>query len=505
MEKGFVRQRWLMAAVIAIGATDVGNLESRESSESARWQAMARADLAAARNKIREAHPGVIDSQNPEFNDWVERGYEEASDLVPNVMSYDTALQAVRYYTTGFNDGHLSYSDDVRADVPIWVSGWRVEKKDGDYVVVTTLRDWPTPLPNEGDVWIGCDGLEPDVILSHGVGPFVRRGNDSASRAIQASSAWMLRPVKENFRECSFRAADETVSRYRVVFQPITMRLLFSVISRSSANGSSPSENTFDLKDGVLWVRAGNFNLRGGTDDAKDLDQMLLKLSKTTEVEAIVFDVRGNRGGDSGIGDRIFEAATGGLDFDRRDIDSLPRYYAQWRVSPHLTAFLDEAIEDSTTIYGPDSTRVREEKAFRAKVVAAMSSGEAWVEQDAGYAIKPADVVERNGRLRRSPAAIALLTDNRCVSACLDFADIVLQVPGVIHMGEVTGADSVYMVGSIARLPSGNALRVPVKVWRNRPRGNNEPYIPAVKIDLSAPEEKIRQQVLDMLAPRASP
>jgi hypothetical protein len=491
-----MRTIWIVATLIAIGTANASINESRKRPEATQWQAMARADLEAARDKIREAHPGILDLQNPQFNDWVESGYQEAIGLVPHVMSYDTALQAVRYYTTGFNDGHLSYSDDVRSDVPVWVAGWRLEMRNGDYVVATTLPDWPARLPPEGHIWLGCDGVEADEILSGDVGPFVRRGSDPAARAIQASSAWMLRPVQANFKECSFRGRDQVVSRYPVVFRPITRGQLFSALSRSTGNGSPSAENTFDLLDGVLWVRAGNFSLRGGTDDAKDLDQMLSELSQVVEARIIVFDVRGNRGGDSSIGDRIFDAATGGLDFDRRDMDSLPRYYAQWRVSGHLLSFLDKAVEDSITLYGTDSARVDEDQDFRAKVLAARSSGEDWVDQEAGFAITQADVIQRNGRLRRSPAAVALLTDSGCVSACLDFADVVLKVPGAIHLGESTGADSVYMVGSVARLPSGNALRVPVKVWRNRPRGNNEPYVPTVRIDLEAGEEKIRQQVL---------
>ncbi len=460
---------------------------------------MARADLDAARAKIREAHPGIIDSQNPAFNDWVERGYQEASRLVPLVMSYDTALQVVRYYTTGFNDGHLSYSDDVRSDFPIWVTGWKIELKKGKYVVATTLPDWPAPLPDEGSVWIGCDGAPADEVLARGIGPFVRRGDEEAARAIQASSAWLQRPVEDNFQECSFGGPGQAVSRYPVVFQPISMDQLFSTLSRSTRNGSHRATNDFELSDGVLWIRAGNFSLREGTDDAKDLERMLFELSRIGGVRAIVFDARGNRGGDSGIGDRIFEAATGGLEFDHQDLESLPRYYAQWRVSNHLLSFLDKAIKDSAALYGPESARVAEDIGFRAKVFAAMSSGGAWVDQEAGRTITQADVIQRNGRLLRSQADVVLLTDKGCVSACLDFADIVLQVPGAVHMGEATAADSVYMVGSVAKMPSGNALRLPVKVWRNRSRGNNQALVPTKLIDLNAEESEIRQSVLNAL------
>lgn len=66
-------------------------------------------------------------------------------------------------------------------------------------------------------------------------------------------------------------------------------------------------------------------------------------------------------------------------------------------------------------------------------------------------------------------------------------------------MGEATAADSVYMVGSVAKMPSGNALRLPVKVWRNRSRGNNQALVPTKLIDLNAEESEIRQSVLNAL------
>ncbi|MFP5341288.1 MAG: hypothetical protein ACLGIW_22960, partial [Gammaproteobacteria bacterium] len=80
---------------------------------------------------------------------------------------------------------------------------------------------------------------------------------------------------------------------------------------------------------------------------------------------------------------------------------------------------------------------------------------------------------------------------------------IVLQVPGSMHVGETTGADSVYMVGSQSRLPSGNKLVLPVKVWRNRVRGNNEPLVPDVEAKLDRDEASIRAEVMRLIGAEA--
>jgi hypothetical protein len=466
--------------------------------DATRWQAMARADLDAMHARIVQAHPGVIDAANPGFNSWVAQGYAQAQGYLPYVVSYDTAMAVLRYYAAGFEDGHLMVSDDIRRDFPILVTGWDIAWKDGSYVVVAALPHWSVPLPPVGATWTGCDGLAAEEVMQARVAPFSDRRPGEESRRHRAMSLWMRRPVARDLGECTFRTADGATLALPVAYQPVTTEQFFSALPQTH-DGGSRAPNAFDLRDGVLWVRAGNFMLREDSADRQELEAMLAGLAQAREVRAIVFDARGNHGGDSGIGDRIFAAATGGLDYDQTGLDALPRYYAQWRVSDFLVHYLDQVVADTARLYGADDPRVGEERQFRDRVSAARAAGQPWVEQDAGRTITRADVVARHGHLHRFDARVALLTDGGCVSACLDFADVVLQVPGVVHVGQTTGADSVYLVGSHAALPSGNALVMPVKVWRNRTRGNNQALVPDVPVDLDDDEAAVRRNVLHAL------
>ena len=480
-------------ALCATGAAFAGTVEDK-----ARWQAMASADLDAVHARIQEAHPGVIDPANPQFSVWVEKGYQEARAYLPYVVSYDTALSVVRYYTAGFEDGHLGYSDDIRHDYPILVTGWNIDWTRGHYVVTASLPGWSVPLPPVGAVWTGCDGLSADDVLKTKVAPFTDRRAGDESHRTRVMELWVRRPVAEDLRECTFRTASGETMRLPVAYQPIKTKQFFDALPRTQ-DGSARAANAYELQDGVLWIHAGNFKLREESGDIHELDEMLAGLAKVRDVRAIVFDTRGNRGGDSSVGDRIFEAATGGLEFDRSNLDAFPRYHAQWRVSDFLVTFLDSMLEQSKQLYGAGSARVAEDTAFRDEVIAARKAGRSWVDQDAGPSIRRQDVIARHGHMRRFDAKIALLTDSACVSACLDFADVVLQVPGVIHMGQTTDADSVYMVAAPSRMPSGNRLVMPVKVWRNRVRGNNEPLVPDVPVDLGQEEAKVRRDVLRAL------
>jgi hypothetical protein len=479
----------LLAALCLPGRCEVAASEP----DAAHWQAMARKDLDAVRALVLEAHPVAIDPSNPHGRAWVDEGYEQALRHLPHVISYDTAMAAVRSYVTGFEDVHFGYSDAARGDDPIWVTGWNIDWHDGRYVVVATVPDWPQTLPPVGAVWEGCDGQSAEEALQAHVGPFVSRLGSDFGRRLRMATAWLRLPVEANFHECSFRLADGELVQLPVEYHQVTPEQFFATIPRPQTG--EVRGNGFEKQGDMLWIRAGNFDLAPDSQGLAALEEMLDGLEQVGDAKAIVFDMRGSTGGDSSIGGRIFEAATGGLEFDRSDMDALPRYFAQWRVSNPLIDFLDGRMAHVAALYGPDSSRLADERDFLDRLRKARDAGEDWVVQDAGPSITREEVQARGGHLRKPVGKVVLLTDGRCVSACLDFADKVMLVPGAIHVGQTTDADSIYMVGAEFPLPSGNWLVMPVKVWRNRVRGNNEPYVPDVEIDLSADEAAIQREV----------
>ena len=78
---------------------------------------------------------------------------------------------------------------------------------------------------------------------------------------------------------------------------------------------------------------------------------------------------------------------------------------------------------------------------------------------------------------------VYVLTDSVCASACLDAVDL-WKAMGAIQIGRETSADTVYMDVRSTDLPSGvTRLVLPMKVWRGRSRGNNEPQRPAHVFD----------------------
>ena len=472
---------------------------------AADWQAAAKADIEAVHQLILTAHPGSIDELNPGFKAWTEQGYREALQLVPRVNNYDSMMAAARYYVTGFRDGHLVYSDNARRDYPMLVNGWQLRKQGSDYVVDAQLKEWPAPLPPLGATLLQCDGRKPDTILAEDVAPYVNRRTTGKVHEYLASALTVPALPDLQLKRCQFRTAEGAVMDMPITYQAIPMQRYFQPWEKAPQKGPQPQRrsNKFSFEDGVLWVSAASFNALPSKEQIAEFDAMLAELGKLQGVRLMVFDVRGNGGGSSVIGDKIFTAATGGLDYDKQDLDKLPRTYAQWRVSDLLLETADKFTKGFTIRYGADSAEAKRSEAFLKQVQEARAKGETWVEQPGGNLLTRAEIARRGGKLRRHGGPVALLTDTSCASACLDFADQVLSVPGAIHVGRTTGADTLYIDTGRAKLPSGNVLVMPQKVWRNRLRGNDEALVPSIvlKADLED-DAAVRAETLAALRPR---
>jgi hypothetical protein len=97
------------------------------------------------------------------------------------------------------------------------------------------------------------------------------------------------------------------------------------------------------------------------------------------------------------------------------------------------------------------------------------------------------------------PEKDMVLINHLTASASLDFIDNlkILDHP-VILVGETTSADRLYMEIKTVELPSKLAhLVYPIKVYRNRRRGDNEPYHP----DIVSEGNLDDTQILSLLTP----
>jgi hypothetical protein len=459
----------LLAAAMAIP----GAPAATAARPPAEWSQAAIDDLHFIRAMIRENHPGPVDPENPTFRDWFVRGFDEALALARRADSFAGYFFAIQRYGVGFQDGHLgAMADDRFQDAARLARRWPgflLGLEGNRFRVVETSLGRP-PLGAELQ---GCDGRSAEALADERLRPFYNLWTVRGARPRQAP--FLLIDEGNPFvplpASCTFAVGGEARA-FALDWRPIANAELAPKVV--AAQGRARIETGIrPFGRNGWWISLASFNANEDSA-AEPLLALIRRMEEQPEAfrgsEIIVFDVRGNSGGNSEFGNRIARALWGpGF------VDGAPRTRAvDWRLSTaNLRQIERSNLPALRQRFGEEDPRGRAYAEFAAAFRSALERGDVFYRETAA---PPAE--------RASPepvrARIFLLTDGWCGSACLDFADLVLAAPGTVQVGAETSADTVYIDNSGARLPSGEgALGWSMKVHRGRPRGHNQSYVPA--------------------------
>jgi hypothetical protein len=440
------------------------------------WSDVAIDDLHFIRAILRENHPGPLDTVNPWFRDWFEQGFPQAVRLAERAQSYEGYYFAIQYYMNGFQDGHLGALGDDRLAEPKLERRWPgfLLRLAGDDLVVHAPRGTNSPV-RPGSRLVECDGRPAAAMAEEVLRTYV--GLWSVRGVRPRLAPYLLidegNPFVRLPGQCRF-GLDGRETVVTLVWTPVSNQALAGWM-REIDPVPTQGIGLRAFGDRRYWISLPSF-AGGDTATAAALlrlrDQVAANAPALQAAGLIVFDVRGNGGGNSQFGEDI-AAALWGTPF----IDAVrPRASAvDWRASAGNARFLRgvnlRRIEQQ---FGPEAAYVREYGAFVAAMDAVVARGDAFLRQtpeSATAATPPPNPVQ---------ARVVLLTDSHCFSACLDFADLLRAIPGAVHAGQETSADAVYIDNRAERLPSGEGfVGFSMKVYRGRPRGHNRSYLPA--------------------------
>jgi hypothetical protein len=430
------------------------------------WSALATADVEAAHRIILDDHPGPVDAENPGFSDWLEGGYRTALAAARGVDSFGGYVGVLRRYVAGFRDGHLGLSFRVTALGRRW-PGFTVGRRGEDYVVKASLGEPPV-----GAVLVGCDGRSPADLMSAQVFPFAGDPRLEAEWFRLAPSLFVDtgNPLRKLPERCDFRDRPPIT----LAWTEIDLASLGDKLT-AAAFGAAPEAGVRELADGTIWVSLPSFSTDGA--NAARLKPIIARATSWRGAPRVVFDVRGNSGGSSTWGSELAAGlwGEGYVTAARQNaMAGKPPITVDWRASSAVQAHVEQLAAE----LGP--TLGAETQAWLATT--ARGIAEARAAKRPYYTEKDDEPVPAAPVPLAEPlthARVFFVTDGRCASACLDFGDVLLRIPGVVHVGLPTSADTQYMEVRPAPLPSGVAvLNLATKVWRNRPRANN-PYVPA--------------------------
>jgi hypothetical protein len=433
------------------------------------WVLLTQRDLQAIHDTLAANHPGPVDPQNDRYRRWLDEGFQVAKSHAASARGYSDYMRALRRYTNGFRDGHIGARFLLAAERVSWPGFLVGRDADGTIRVLAAAEDSNVPPRAE---LLGCDGATTEQLMKDRLDPYYWNADIPHERWDSLPRLFQFETTDNAGRmgSCSFRIDGATKSielHWSNVRRETLTRHLQSMVPPAPALG-------LQRRQGIWFVSLPSFNYSG--DSAAGINALIAEMTtRAAELRSstVVFDVRGNGGGNSAWAERVASAFWGEPSV-MRVVNSFD-WTVDWRVSPDNIAHLNEIVErserDGLTEAAQSWAQARD------AVLAAQKKGQSLVrvpETPKGQT-GPAPQSLVTGR-------VFLLTDGACASACLDFTDVVRRLPNVTHIGLPTSADAVYIDNTEAILPSGLAvLSYSLKVYRNRVRSNNEWYEPAIR------------------------
>ncbi|MFD1786931.1 S41 family peptidase [Sphingomonas floccifaciens] len=439
------------------------------------WAATTRADAEAFHARILADHPGPVNRADPGFRAREAKAYATLLARAAKVRDFAGYHWAMRGYVASFDDGHVQFgtlkgSPLLTARWPGFLTGLDPR---GKQVVMTRADDAPVPL---GAELVACDGLAADPLLARNVGAFAGRWTMLATRRSRAGrlfvdtgNPFITRPATCRF---TVQGKPQTVT---LTWGPLadpewTQRLADTTRAAPIQTGARV------LADGTRWFSIASFDSNPEGPVAKALNPMIagMRADRAALLAAprIVFDLRGNGGGSSQWSHDMATILWGEAAVAK--VDAVPTY-VEWRASANNVATMRGYVTqwEASKDVSPDALAWARRNADG--LAAAQAKGQALWRGDDGSDDAP----------KTAPAPVTgptrpvyVLTDGSCASACLDAVDLWTAL-GAIPIGQETSGDTLYMEVGGGPLPSGLAsVGVPMKVYRGRARGSNQPVRP---------------------------
>jgi len=468
------------------------------------WRAAAETDLEALRMYIREDTPVAIDTENPRMQRWFDRGYREAQRRVRRVNDQGSYYYALLGYTNGFYDPHLALSAIMRL-APARYPGFVATGRGDDVVVLFRDSDDPA-LPALGARVVSCDGRSPQAYRERNIYPFSLNPGLAGDRRRSSPRIFMDRhnPFGPAPRRCVF---EENGARRTINLQwrDVPEGNAYWDQYTAAALGPSTSLGLSTPADGVTWIGVPTFDNGAGEQLRALVTEITANAASIRAGRAIVIDVRGNGGGNSEWGVEIARAVWGQGVLDTI-VEANPGGATDWRASQRNLDYINSFAPELIQQFGEHSQMALWVRAVQDGVAGAVERNEPiWRQRDADEATP---LPQGGGYTQRRPqgpspipARVYVLSNGSCGSACLDFADIALHVPGTQLIGEATSGDGLLMEIRTQDLPSGLArVSLPLKVYRGRARGALEAYQPDVAYDGIWTDEAVRAWTLALIA-----
>ena len=433
----------IAALLLALGALDTLAQEPD-------WPALARQDLQAVHDAVAADHPGP--ELDPEFRALLEHGLDAAMASADRVADLTQYLYLLIEYANGLPDHHLAVWGNQQH--PQWAAVSRretlglgfVTSYRRDAIVVSAMLG--VGVPPLGAELVGCGDHGADGLLHRNALRFQGDGALAADRVSAAPLMFldqgqldMVRPER-----CRF-LVDGAEQAFNLAWTPARMNWLQPLLT-AAAFGSPPQVGGRWVSDDLLWISLPTLAPAGAAVQAVEEMRQMVEAAPTDA--DIVFDLRGNTGGNSFLA-RGFAAALYGEPLvawgEGQLYSGIPD---AMRASPanrdHFQSF-----RDALGVSRPDDPGLAR---YLDTILAALDTAIA-----AGEPL--AHLGERSEPVRTDPppsehtGQVFVVIDGRVFSSALMFVDLLRVIDDVTLVGWPTRAHGLYGEIRQVALPSG--------------------------------------------------
>lgn len=470
-----------MASATQVQAQETPTDAAKPMDQPRDWSATLIQDATGLHDIMVDSHPGTHDPLNPAFRPRLDEGLTVALDRARTTTDAAGWWWALRAYVASFEDGHVGINiTQPNYGFPTRWPGFLTVYRGADQVVADR-EPADAATPPLGARLIDCDGVGAEALAAQRIGQFRGRWFLEAQRVLYGDWQFLSarNPWISEMRQCRFEA-DGVTKTYT-----LNWRATPEDIYARRAKLAQTASTDFGLKhfdDGGLWISTPSFNGAPSSEVHAKLTALIADMKVKQEAlrlaPYVVLDLRGNGGGSSHWSELIAQILWGD-DWMSARVEPTSQA-VEWRASDGNIAQMSDFLSQLRASNGSPEYIAWAETAVNG-MKAAQAAGQPYWRSADDDASKDATPPLPAPQLMAG--RVYVLTDARCGSACLDAVDL-WKTAGALQVGRETSADTVYMDIRNPVLPSGLAqIAVPMKVYRGRARGNNEPQKPSYLIE----------------------
>lgn len=450
------------------------------------WREKTLNDLQKIRSTLEANHPAFKTSQESpekEFLEWFESGFRVAKQRAEKVDSLFGYYFTLRAYGVGFRDEHLAVQvasyDRFKKQMKFRWPGFAVQMSEKNQVRISSVSPRvQKQVPPVGAILLSCDERGFDTILNENVYPFYGDRRILKNRVTFVPRIFVdsANPFIQLPKTCRFET-DGKAKSYSIKWTSISFEDLWPKIDVSYGL-KLPSTLAKTLEGDVHWVSLPTFAPDSKTEP--NLRKIISDAKTHRAHKLLVIDLRGNGGGSSTWGMDVLKGYFGEEYID--EIQNRSRRTSQetfeYRVSKENLKYFEDLL-------GNPSKNISKTDPFFVHVASEMRSALNVGKEVVPVKLSDLDVLKSHDNKMQFSGKVFVLTDMYCASACLSVLDAIRIIPGVVHIGQETSADAVFMQSTAPTALSDLMIQFtfPVLRIRNRTRGNNAPIVPQIVFD----------------------